>query len=184
MGLIIRNRFSLLLLIVIVVVPAMTLGRYYGRFFMAGGFQPKPGQMLPSFSLPNIHNRSVSVHDYFPQNSLLLVFTKSDCGHCSGELSTLGTLDEDCTRGLKVVVIIEAPENSPKPMARYNEQSASRFETLIDHEGVLRKQFGGGPVPVMIFVDRNGLIRHVLRGERSKEFLQAFITLFLRQARL
>jgi peroxiredoxin len=136
----------------------------------------KAGVSAPSFELPDLTGRTVSLAEQRGRR-VLLVFSDPDCGPCDALLPDLARFErEHRENGLAVVMVSrgEPAENRRKAAA-----AGVEFPVVLQQGWRLSKQYGIFATPVAFFIDDEGVIeRDVARGpteilELAREALSA-----------
>jgi peroxiredoxin len=127
------------------------------------------GITAPSFSLPNVDGRLVSLADFDHQPALLVVFMCNHCPfvkHVADELARLGR--DYQPRGLAMVGINSNdaetyPEDTPEKMVQEAQQRGYSFPYLYDQTQEVAKAYRAACTPDFFLFDRD---RHlVYRGQ-------------------
>lgn len=122
----------------------------------------KAGTPAPSFSLPDIYGRTVSLEEYRGRQ-VLLVFTDPQCGPCDQLAPDLVRLHQE-HRGNNLAVVMvgrgEAEENRRKAEAHGFE-----FPVVLQERWKLSKEYGIFASPVAFLIGEDGVIaKNVAEG--------------------
>jgi peroxiredoxin len=122
----------------------------------------KAGVPAPTFELPDLAGRTVSLADQRGRR-VLLVFSDPECGPCDALLPDLARLERDHRDdGLAVVVV---SRGEPAENRRKAEASGVEFPIVLQSGWRLSKEYGIFATPVAFLVDEEGVIeRDVARG--------------------
>ncbi len=115
----------------------------------------KAGTPAPTFHLPDIHGRTVSLEDYRGRR-VLMVFTDPHCGPCDQLAPELVRLHrEHRDNGLSLVMVGrgEAEENRHKA-----EEHGIEFPVVLQERWKLSRQYGIFATPVGFLIDEHGVI--------------------------
>jgi peroxiredoxin len=122
----------------------------------------KAGVSAPTFELPDLTGRTVSLADHRGRR-VLLVFSDPECGPCDVLLPDLARLErEHHQNGLAVLLVSrgEPPENLHKA-----ETAGVGFPVVLQPGWRLSKEYGIFATPVAFLIDEEGVIeRDVVRG--------------------
>jgi peroxiredoxin len=115
----------------------------------------KAGTAAPTFSLPDIYRRTVSLDEYRGRR-LLLVFSDPHCGPCDQVAPELARFDhKHADNGLALIMVGrgELEENRKKA-----EQHGIKFPVVVQEKWRLSKAYGIFSTPVAFLVDEDGVI--------------------------
>ena len=136
----------------------------------------KAGVSAPTFELPDLGGRPVSLADEHGRR-VLLVFSDPECGPCDALLPDLARLErEHRGNGLAVVMV---GRGEPEENRRKAEAFGVEFPVVLQPGWRLSKQYGIFATPVAFLIDEEGVIeRDVARGpteilELAREALSA-----------
>lgn len=126
---------------------------------------PEIGKLAPSFELADVNGEKVALSDYRGK-VILIHFWATFCGPCKAEMPSLNNLflafNND---GLTVLAISVDP--SEKHIRSFLKDKAVAFPVLMDKEQeVYFDQYGVLGLPTSFLIDRQGIIREKIRGER------------------
>lgn len=120
------------------------------------------GSRAPSFELPDLQGRKVSLDDYRGRR-VLVVFSDPDCGPCDAVAPDLARLyREQRDNGLEVLMV---SRGEPEENRRKAAERGIEFPVVLQPGWRLSKQYGIFATPVAFLVDEGGVIaREVARG--------------------
>lgn len=122
----------------------------------------KAGTPAPTFSLPDIHGRTISLEEYRGRK-VLLVFTDPHCGPCDQLAPQLVRLhQEHRDNGMQLVMVGrgEVEENRRKA-----EQHGIEFPVVLQQQWKLSKEYGIFATPVAFLINEKGVIaKNVVKG--------------------
>jgi peroxiredoxin len=120
------------------------------------------GSRAPSFDLPDLQGRMVSLDDYRGR-ALLVVFSDPECGPCDAVGPDLARFHrEHRDNGLDVLMV---SRGEPEENRRKAAEHGIEFPVLIQRGWRLSKKYGIFATPIAFLVDEHGVIaREVARG--------------------
>jgi len=123
-----------------------------------------PGDGAPSFSLPNVKGRMVSLGDYSGK-VVIVNFWATSCVPCKEEIPDFITLQSRYgSRGLQVIGIgLDDPDN----LKEYAEKSGMNYEVLLGTNEVAWLFGGISGIPRTFMIDKRGTIVSIYAGRRS-----------------
>ena len=134
------------------------------------------GTPLPSFSLPDFNNKTVSDADVKGSKALLVAFICKHCPfvkHIRSEFARFAKEYE--AKGLKVVAVMsnsveEFPEDGPEGMKQEAQEAGYIFPYLYDKDQKVAKAFKAACTPDLFLFDGNGRLayRGQFDGSRPK----------------
>jgi peroxiredoxin len=115
----------------------------------------KSGSPAPSFSLPDVYGRTISLADYRGRR-VLLVFSDPHCGPCDQLAPHLARFDRrQNDKGFSVVMVGRGdPEENRLKAERYGFE----FPVVVQRKWELSKQYGIFATPVAFLISEDGLI--------------------------
>ena len=125
------------------------------------------GEPAQDFDLPQVDGGVVSLRDLRGEVVVVEVFA-SWCQVCK---STFQTLSELSDRGAVVLAI--SSEDRAK-LERYVRKTPPPFPVLEDFMGRVQRRFDARQVPLVLVIDREGIIRHIGVGGSIEELDRAF----------
>jgi thiol-disulfide isomerase/thioredoxin len=136
----------------------------------------RPGGSLPDFAVWNVDGSRRSIREARGNRPTLLLFAKPECGYCQSEVSTLDRLQQVKRENANLIVIfIPSRDQDGRKHAAELSKTAPSLTVFLDKEHAFQNLFGGGQVPLAVAVSADGVIRSLLRGERTGDFLQNII---------
>jgi peroxiredoxin len=115
----------------------------------------KAGTTAPAFSLPDIHGRTVSLKEYRGRR-VLLVFTDPHCGPCDQVAPELASFDrEHANNGFALVMVSRGEVEDSRKKA---EQHDIQFPVVVQEKWRLSKEYGIFSTPVAFLLDEDGVI--------------------------
>ncbi len=123
--------------------------------------QTTVGAAAPTFSLPNVDGKTVSLGDYGKEDGVILVFT---CNHCPfSKMYEQRILDLDKefeAKGWPVVAISSndpavEPDDSPEAMAKLAKKNKYTFPYLYDETQEIAKAYGATRTPHVFLLQKD-----------------------------
>lgn len=145
--------------------------------------QPMKGKPAPSFTLPDLNGKQVSLADY-KGKAVLLNFWATWCGPCKLEMPWLVQLrDKYKDQGFEVLGIeSDNYDDDPKGLATYKAGVVKSATALgVDYPILLKgdsisKPYGGlDGLPNSFYVDRNGIVTAQIVGLADRDEIEANI---------
>lgn len=126
---------------------------------------PQVGKLAPSFTLADVNGKKVSLSDYSGK-VILINFWATFCGPCKAEMPSLNNLFL-AFKNDGLVVLAISTDDSEKPVQSFIKEKAIAFSVLMDKDQeVYFDQYGVLGLPTSFLIDRDGIIRDKIRGER------------------
>jgi peroxiredoxin len=116
----------------------------------------KPGTPAPSFQLPDIYGRSVSLEEYRGRR-VLLIFSDPHCGPCDELTPHLARLHREHRDNNLAIIMVgrgDAQENRSKA-----ERHGVEFPVVLQEQWKLSKEYGIFATPVAFLIGEDGLIK-------------------------
>jgi peroxiredoxin len=120
------------------------------------------GSRAPSFRLPDLQGREISLDDYSGRR-VLIVFSDPTCGPCDAVSCDLARFErEHRANGLDVLMVSRGPVDENRRKAC---EQGIEFPVVVQPGWNVSKQYGIFATPVAFLVDERGVIaRDVARG--------------------
>ncbi|MBT8493471.1 MAG: TlpA family protein disulfide reductase, partial [Deltaproteobacteria bacterium] len=125
------------------------------------------GQPLMDFSLPQVGGGTIGTED-LRGDVVVIEHFGTWCLVCK---STFQTLRELTDRG--AVVLALSSENRPV-LDGYVTETSPQFPVLEDYMGRVQRRYDARTVPLLMVVDRDGIIRYIGVGGKASELDLAF----------
>lgn len=120
------------------------------------------GSRAPSFDLPDLNGRRVSLEDYRGRR-VLVVFSDPECGPCDAVAPELARFDREHRDGGLVVLMVS--RGDPEENRRKAAEHGIEFPVVIQPGWRLSKKYGTFATPAAFLVDERRMIaREVARG--------------------
>jgi thiol-disulfide isomerase/thioredoxin len=130
-----------------------------------------PGSALvdkpaPPFDLMTLGGRHFRLADHVGNHVVLLDMWATWCGPCRRELPTvLDVAREYSGRGL-VVCAVNLQEDQQK-VAAFAKAEKLNVPVALDEHGVVAQEYGANAIPMLVLIDKAGIVRFVHIGLRS-----------------
>lgn len=127
------------------------------------------GMQAPDFELETLDGTPVRLSDYRGQ-VVLLYFWATWCGACRMELPGLLAVHERYReKGLTIVGVnlLESKER----VQSFVDGAGMEFPVLLDSRGRAGNLYGAHSIPTNYFLDRDGVVRQVVRGAIPEEMI-------------
>jgi peroxiredoxin len=122
----------------------------------------KAGTPAPSFRLPDIYGRTVSLEEYRDRR-VLLVFSDPHCGPCDQLAPHLVQLHQQHRANNLAVVMVG--RGDPEENRRKAKEHGFEFPVVLQERWKLSKEYGIFATPVAFLIDEKGVIaRNVSQG--------------------
>jgi peroxiredoxin len=125
--------------------------------------QPKAGDRVLDFSLPDFDGKTVSTASLRGQKAFLLVFWRSDGASVMEEFRLLRQLYPHYRdRGVGILAVnVDEPLGQARKWLSWNRLD---FQLLRDAAGAVTDEYGVLELPFSVAVNRDGMITHVISG--------------------
>ena len=124
------------------------------------------GKLAPAFELPEINGNKISLSDY-KGKVILINFWATYCGPCKAEMPSLNNLFVAFKNNGFIVLAISV-DPAEKPVQSFLKDKKITFPVLMDKDQeVYFDQYGVLGLPTSFLIDRDGIVREVIRGERE-----------------
>jgi len=126
---------------------------------------PQIGKLAPAFSLLDVNGKKVNLSDYHGK-VILINFWATFCGPCKAEMPSLNNLFL-AFRNDGLIVLAISTDDSEKPVQYFIKGKTIAFPVLMDKDQeVYFDLYGVLGLPTSFLIDREGIIRDKIRGER------------------
>lgn len=111
------------------------------------------GSIVTDFSLTDVNNKTVSLHDYANKEGVIVVFTCNHCPYAKAYETRIMELDAKFAQlGYPVLAInpndpVREPEDAPAEMKRQSEEKGYTFPYLFDATQEVARTFGATKTP-------------------------------------
>ncbi len=127
---------------------------------------PQVGKLAPSFELPDVNGKKVTLSEY-KGKVILINFWATWCVPCKAEMPSLNNLFLAFKNDGFIVLSISV-DSSEKPVQSFLKDKAISFPVLMDKEQeVYFDLYGVLGLPTSFLIDRDGIVREKIRGERE-----------------
>ncbi len=142
---------------------------------------PQIGKLAPQFELADVNGEKVALSQWRGK-VILMNFWATWCGPCKAEMPSLNNLFL-AFKNDGLIVLAIAIDTSEKPVQSFIKDKALAFPVLMDKDQeVYFDQYAVLGLPTSFLIDRDGIIRETIRGERKwdapdvKEKIRAMLT--------
>jgi peroxiredoxin len=125
---------------------------------------PTTGGEAPDFVLKSRSGENVRLSEYRGQ-VVMLSFWATWCGDCRAQLKQLGTMREQYQGAGVELLAVSLDQNLRQADALADGLNAA-YPVLHDASGEVGKLYDVAKVPVVVLIDRSGVIRDVFEGYR------------------
>jgi len=119
------------------------------------------GQPAPSFSLPDLDGREISLEN-FKGKIILLDFWATWCTPCRMTMPVVEKLSKEYPDDM--VVLAVNMRESKKTVDEYVFEQAISSQILLDANGAVSEAYGAYAIPMQFLIDRSGIVRHIQTG--------------------
>lgn len=125
---------------------------------------PQMGFIAPDFTLPTFEGRTVTLSHY--QGSPILInFWASWCPPCRAEMPDLQVIyDRYKKQGVTILAVNATNKDNPSEVGRFVKEFNLTFPILMDTSGAVGDMYHLRSLPTTFFIDRDGLIQHMIIG--------------------
>ncbi len=131
------------------------------------------GQIAPDFTLKTLDGETVSLSD-FRGKVVMVNFWASWCPPCVAELPTIYQFYQTHQADGFVVLAVNAQEN-PDTVSGFISRQGYTFPVLLDPDSVAADEYGIRALPTSFFLNKNGEIQYVHRGEIDTDTLKKVV---------
>jgi peroxiredoxin len=132
------------------------------------------GAAAPDFVLKSVDGQNLRLSE-FRGEVVMLAFGATWCGDCREQLEQLGTMHahyEDA--GVELLAVsLDQSEKQTRDLAS---SLSSSYPVLFDAGGEVGRLYDVSKVPVMVLIDRAGVVRNVFEGHKrgsEQEYLES-----------
>ena len=122
------------------------------------------GQSAPSFKLPDLDGREISLEEY-KGKIVLLDFWATWCSPCRMTMPVVEKLSREYPD--EMVVLAVNLRESKEDIEKYAFEQAISSQILLDEEGKVSSNYGAYAIPMQFLIDRSGIVRHIQTGYNS-----------------
>ena len=132
--------------------PARTNGREsHGSLPVLAGGPPRPGQLAPPFTLPDLDNRMIDLRNYRGRDTLL-VFWHPDCSYCQRMAEDLHRWEAEPPRGAPRLLVVSSGS------VEANRALGFRSTVVLDEGLTVSKVFDARATPSAVLIDAEGRV--------------------------
>lgn len=134
----------------------------------AQGTAPKPGFLVPNFTLKDMDGKSFEVGGK-RDKPMMLNFWASWCGPCELEAPDLKNLYDKYKADFDLYGINMTRNDDKADVKKFVEQYKLSFPILLDLDGKVADKFRFNFIPTSFLIDRNGVVVDVINVLSAKE---------------
>jgi thiol-disulfide isomerase/thioredoxin len=138
------------------------------------------GQPAPGFVLSTLENREISLAEHLG-HPVLLNFWASWCGPCRTEMPMLNrAYQAHNDEGLTILAINLSHQDSLASIRQFVEYYQVKMPVLLDTTGEVSDDlYGARGLPMSVFIDRSGTVRHIYIGAIPQDALDRYMKVIL-----
>ncbi len=120
----------------------------------------KVGEPAPDFSLTTLGGETIKLSSFEGNKIVLIDFWATWCNICKKELPKINRdYKKYRKKGFEVLSIV-LNDTDPERIVRLKREKKLKFPILIDSEEQVSSLYGiEGPIPVLVVIDGNGIVR-------------------------
>ena len=138
-----------------------------------GPSSPVDLSLAPDFELQALDGSLVKLSDYRGQD-VFINFWASWCGPCRREMPDIEAIHREYAANGLVVLTVNLGEKKDT-VQHYMQANSFTFPVLLDTDRRVARQYRVSSIPVSVFIDKEGKIRHQRVGLLSKEQMLYYI---------
>jgi peroxiredoxin len=136
-----------------------------GLLFVAGGVHAATqllGSEAPDFVLKSVSGKNLRLSEYRGE-VVMLSFWATWCGECRAQLEELGAM-HDRYRDAGIELLAVSLDQNARQASEVT--AGASFPVLHDPAGEVGRLYDVSRMPVMVLIDRGGVVREVFEGFR------------------
>ncbi len=140
---------------------------------IALGAAPRKGSDAPDFVLKSVSGKNFRLSEYRGE-IVMLSFWATWCGDCRAQLETLGAMRERYEDAGVELLAVSLDQNQ-RQVDHVADAIGARYPILHDSAGEVGRLYEVSRMPVMVLIDRGGVVRDVFEGFRrgnEQEYLE------------
>lgn len=131
----------------------------------AGSAHPLVGQAAPDFALKATSGTNYRLSEH-RGDVVLLTFWGSRCGQCPAQLAAASHL-VDTYRSAGLAALAVNVDDDQAAAAQFAQRHPVSFPVLLDPDKAVARAYRVDNLPMLLLIDRAGVVRHVHRDHRS-----------------
>ncbi len=136
--------------------------------------QLKNGQAPPAFELPHLEGTVARFPDDYGGKLMALRFWADWCPFCESEMQALEPVYQEYRdRGLVILAINVRQDR--QTAAAFVQRLGVSYDTLLDEEGVVARDYGVLGLPTTFLVDRDGRLIGKIIGESTPQMFTSML---------
>lgn len=138
------------------------------------------GETAPDFNLSTLEGGEISLAEHLGR-PVLLNFWASWCGPCRTEMPMLNSAyHEYYNEGLTVLAINLSHQDTLASVRQFVETYQVEMPVLLDTTGEVSDDlYGARGLPMSVFIDRSGIVRHIYIGAISQDALDQYLNVIM-----
>jgi peroxiredoxin len=156
----------LILMLIIGIGVMVLLQSNKSSFDLAEKPRFKKGVSAPSFTLPDLNGKMVSLADYKGQVVLLNIWA-TWCGPCVEEMPSMERLHQELKDEKFVILAVSIDESGAKAVLPFMKKHKLSFLALTDSVASIKNLYQTTGVPESFIIDKEGRIVEEIIGPRD-----------------
>lgn len=143
----------------------------WSAYTLLGGRYSLEGKKAPSFSLPLVEGGTFHLADHLGKTPILLDFWAIWCPPCRASLPKVN----DAYRQFKDAGAIICAVNlgdSPESVSDFLKNQSIQMPVALDSEGTAADLYRVSSIPMLVFIDREGMVQHINIGAMEADALK------------
>jgi peroxiredoxin len=124
---------------------------------------PLVGKPAPEISLKLLDNGEFRLNDHRDKDIVMLDFWATWCGPCVQELPLLAEVAESY-KGKGVAFFAVNLRETPEQIKKFQDDKKLKFTVAIDTDGAVGNAYGAEAIPMLVLVDKKGVVQAVHVG--------------------
>lgn len=131
----------------------------------------KKGEKAPDVQLTDFEGNTHNLSD-FSDKAVVLDFWAGWCPFCIEEMPELQKV-QDANKDDLVIIGVHRTDTEEKEVGiKFAEEVGVSYLLATDRDGSLYRATGGFGMPVAVFIDKDGVVREIKSGPKTKEEIQ------------
>lgn len=155
-----------------------TMGAFLVTAALSGCGDPAPrlenGAVVPAFTLEDLSQRPIDFPAQAKGQVVALRFWADWCPFCESEMTQLEPVYRRYKdRGLRILAV--NVRQDPGTAERFVRRLGISYETLLDVDGRVSRDYGVIGLPTTFFIDRDGRLHAKVLGESTPEVFERIV---------
>ncbi len=134
---------------------------------------PEPGSPAPDFTLQTLDGETITLSDLRGQ-PVVINFWATWCPPCRAEIPALDAVYR--AQGGDVVILGVDVQESPATVAAFAAEYDMSYPVPLDPDAEVARLYRVRAFPTTVFVDADGVVRHVVTGALNEALLYTRLT--------